>query len=118
MLGFVCLIVPGLVLLVRWSAAVPAYLVSDRSISGALRWSWRETRPLGAAITITWLMLLGLFVIACTACFALTYRVGAWPTIFLIDVMGSAIQAAGWFLSIEIYLDTDLTPQKIAEIFA
>ena len=45
LVGLVLLIVPGVVLMVRWSIAVPILLGSDDSVFAALRRSWRETGP-------------------------------------------------------------------------
>lgn len=43
LLGLVLLIIPGIVLLVRWSIAVPILLNSEEGVFGALGESWRAT---------------------------------------------------------------------------
>lgn len=49
-LGLVLLIVPGLILAVRWFPAVPALIGEDVGVTEALGESWRKTKGHGAAI--------------------------------------------------------------------
>ena len=50
MVGFVFLIIPGIILLVRWSAANGYVLSGDRSITGSLGASWEATDGHGLSI--------------------------------------------------------------------
>ena len=60
LVGMVLLIVPGIVLLVRWSIAVPILLSSnDQGIGDAIRRSWHETGPHFWAILLAYLAIYG-----------------------------------------------------------
>ena len=50
MIGFVLLVIPALILLVRWSAANGYLLSGDKGITGALGASWEATAPRGWSI--------------------------------------------------------------------
>ena len=56
-IGLVLLVVPGLILLVRWSAALPLLLTSEDGVFACLSRSWEETRER------TWPILLAFLVI-------------------------------------------------------
>lgn len=44
LLGFVLLVIPGLIVAARWSLASPILIASEKSVFEALRESWRATR--------------------------------------------------------------------------
>ena len=59
-LGMIALIVPGLVLSVRWSLAVPILLSADEEgVFASIGRSWRETGPHFWAIFLVFLMIYG-----------------------------------------------------------
>ena len=59
-LGTIALIIPGIVLLVRWSLAVPILLSADEEgVFKSLGRSWRETGPHFWAIFLVFLMIYG-----------------------------------------------------------
>jgi hypothetical protein len=55
LLGALLLVIPGVILLIRWWISVPVALDRDISVSEALRQSWEMTAP-------HWASILGLFV--------------------------------------------------------
>lgn len=57
MIGFVLLIIPGIILLVRWSAANGFVLTGEHSITGSLGASWEATDGRGLSIFLAGLVL-------------------------------------------------------------
>lgn len=68
--GIVLLLVPGLILLVRWSISAPALLAEECTVSGSLSRSWKLTGerwwlalPILALIALTYGPLAGLYLV-------------------------------------------------------
>jgi hypothetical protein len=63
-LGFVALIIPGILLMVRWSMAVPTLIAGNFTVGEAVRFSWHATadhfRPILIVFAAIWLPALGL----------------------------------------------------------
>lgn len=104
--GLLLLLIPGLVLFLRWSLAYPAMLAEDEGVGGSLRRSWDLTRnrwPLllgyGALILLLWGAALALQLL-------LYPEVGPVPLVPAL-VSNSALMAAqifGWLLSASLYM--------------
>ena len=98
------LVLPGILLLVRWWAAVPVLLDSEATISGALSESWSRTRPhlwaiLGLAAAI-WLPA----VAGVAATIALTVTgAGLLSAILIINLLLCGALLASWNSSVAVY---------------
>jgi hypothetical protein len=115
--GLLLLIVPGIILAVRWSVAVPALLSEGIGITAALGRSWEETK--GRFWTIFFVMLiiylpmtlaLGSFAIEDPAT-----NFGIATIIANLIIAGCSV--AGWHAAIAIYTDRRSKP-TLAEVFA
>ena len=102
--GFMFLIVPGIVLLVRWSIAIPILLDSDEGVFAALGRSWRETEPHFWPILLAYLP-----IYAPTILIAIS---GVWLEIEVSgDLIGTLVlnlalngaAIAGWYAAVAIY---------------
>lgn len=56
--GLIALIVPGLVLIVRWTVSIPVLLGEGESIVGSLKRSWSLTRGNGALVVGVYILLI------------------------------------------------------------
>jgi len=117
-IGLLVLIVPGIVLMVRLSAAVPALFAEDLAIGEAMSVSWERTGeifwPLLLAFTIVWVPTL-LFL----AWAFLGSPEGLTDPLMALafNLAWNAVLFAGWFLSLAAYRLTTTNP-SIAEVFA
>lgn len=117
-IGFVLLIVPGIVAIVRLSAAVPALFAEDLAIGEAMNVSWERTRgifwPLLLAFSIVWVPTLLFFAWAVFG----SPEGFADPVAALVFNLGwNAVLVAGWFFALAVYrIATSST--SVAEVFA
>lgn len=123
LLGLILLVVPGIVLLVRWTIGAPALLASDDGVFDCLARSWRETGEhfwpiLGvlAAIYVPGWIGFGLL---SPGFEMVTLSFGSpafWLAIAASNVALNAALIAGWFASIAIF--TLINPSAgVAEVF-
>lgn len=120
MFGLLLLIVPGLILAVRWSAA-PAYLIArGTGVFEAMRLSWDTTKGAG------WSIFLAGLVLICAIGF-LALVVGGMSEMlagdfWLAAVAGSLIETAGTaaFLvfGVAVFLHVDDGEERIEQVFA
>ena len=116
MLGLVLLILPGIVLFVRWSLTVPIILGGDRGVFDSIGDSWRATSGSSWPIFLVWAAIYG----PGTAIAAL----GLFPSMVADPMLGAAIfnlgfNAAlivGWYASVAIYVRL-LGPATIMRVF-
>lgn len=117
-LGFLALVVPGVVLVVRWSASIPALLAEDLSVGEALSRSWDQTREsfwsLLQVFGILWvpaLLAMGL------AFFTSPIGVPSPMSALASNLVFNGAVIGGWFAAVAVYL---LTAQRhtIADVFA
>jgi hypothetical protein len=114
LLGLVLLVIPGLILIIRWWVAVPVLLDRDVGVTEALRVSWRETHGRFWTILMA-LILIWLPVIAVVGIAAFAFADGtvglASALIGNIALYGGLI--AGWHCAVAAYTllphDTGLT---------
>lgn len=116
-LAFLLLVIPGIIVLVRLSAAVPALFAEDLAIGEAMNASWERTReifwPLLLAFSIVWVPT----VLTIAWAFlgsgdGMTNPVSA----IIFNLCWNAVLVFGWFLSIAAYRIT--TTNTVAEVFA
>jgi len=116
-IGFLLLVVPGIILLVRWSASVPYALAEDIGVTDALRRSFDETRE------AFWPILFAL--LACYAPLALAVATGLLMESEGITIASSLVVnllinlglLAGWHAAVAIYL-LGRRETRLGELFA
>jgi hypothetical protein len=102
LLGLLLLVLPGLLILARWSIAQPLILARPGPVLKTLGQSWEETRGNEFSILVAGLALvLPMFVvvIACMALFEGTDPIRLWGT----QLAGAAISAVTCSLSVALY---------------
>jgi hypothetical protein len=121
LLGFI-LIVPGLVLLVRWSLSVPILIAEEVGVFEAIRRSWRETRERSWRILGVLLVVYGPLVLAFAAALGMVASGGDpapgldIPTA-LLDVTLAAVSVVAWHAAVAIYAARRTAP-NLTEVFA
>lgn len=104
--GLLLLVVPGLVLLLRWSLAYPVMLAEDEGLGGSLRRSWRLTAH-------HWPLLLGYGgLLLCLYGAAVGVQVLLYPdfgrvplpSALAANLMFMAAQACAWLLTAALYI--------------
>lgn len=116
LLGLVLLVVPGLILLVRWSMSVPYALAEDAGVTASLQASFEETR--GAFWPIFLLLLI------CYAPIAVAFGASALletggitvASSIIVNVLINLGLFAGWHAAIAIYLAK--RDETLQELFA
>lgn len=116
--GFVFLIVPGIILLVRWSISLVWLLGEDSDVSGAISGSWEATRDSFWPIFLTQLLLFVPGLASALIVAILDFRgIGGVPGFIVTDGLMAASQIAQWHAAVAIYLL--LRPgNELAELFA
>lgn len=117
LLGMVLLVIPGLILLVRWSISVPCLLASDEGVFDNLRRSWDQTAGHFWPILISFLVIYGPalgVVILGGMMMELTEQrlVGS----VLMNAALSGALVAGWVASMAIFTMLNQSP-TVADIF-
>ena len=114
--GLVLLILPGLYLLVRWSAAVPALIAEDSGVTDSLRLSAEAVQGrfwhVFAAMAVVWAPgVVGLFASVLIA--------EAQPVVssLVLNLSISLCLIAGWHLAVAIYAGRK-DARSLADIFA
>jgi hypothetical protein len=119
-LGLILLVIPGLVLAIRWSIAVPIVLAEEQGAGDSMSESWARTKGHAVPVLIAYLVPLGLLIGSLGI-----YAIGD-PEAAQIPLMtsiagnlcGNAFSVMTWLLSVAIY--SVLTPRTdpLEEIFA
>jgi hypothetical protein len=117
LLGLVLLVVPGLVLAVRWSIANPWLLSSDESISDCLRRSWHQTGVSFWPIFATFLIIYVPAALVAVAAFV----AGEWGEqqqvgIVIAGLATNLCVVTGWIAAIAIFSFLNPAP-GLSEIF-
>jgi len=116
-LGLLLLVIPGLVLIARWSIALPLLLSSDAGVFASIEQSWRQTRgyvwPIIASFLIIYVPGLALY-------FGGVWLVStsglSYPGILAMNFVLSASLIAAWHASVAIFTLLNSSP-RMAEIF-
>ena len=118
LLGLVVLVIPGLVLAVRWSASDPILLGSDDSVTEAMQHSWRATGPHFWPILVALLGVYGpSWGLAASVYVLEGIGYSGTPAIVLADLALETGVIAGWHLAVAIYALLE-GPDRLAETFA
>jgi hypothetical protein len=116
-LGLVAFVIPGIILVVRWSISVPIALSARVPAIDALRQSWRETDghfwPILGVLAIVYLPLL-----LVSVGFALTAESTSTATSVILNVALSIMLIAGWHAAVAMFLAAQIKPQSLEEVFA
>lgn len=118
-LGFILLIVPGLILMVRWSAAT-GYLIGERTgVIESLSESWDATRGHGWPIFLVGLVLFVGFLIVARLTGALAGLAGSEALIAVLSALAEAIGSAlSVAFGIAVYLLVNDATAEIEGVFA
>jgi hypothetical protein len=111
-LGLVLVVIPGLVLLARWSVSLPAMIARNEGIMDSLGSSWQLTANRFwlclSSILLCWIPLVGLVVVVFyTAAFPLLLESVVTETLLSIAILLS------WFTSVALYAEI-ITSKKTA----
>lgn len=116
-LGLVLLVIPGVILFVRWSISIPCLLSSDAGIVDCLRRSWDQTAgrfwPIFVSMLVIYVPALGIAVLG----FVLMSG-GAQPLLgsLIGNIAVSGMLIAGWTASVAIFGLLNQAP-NVSEVF-
>lgn len=117
-LGLILLVIPGIILFVRWSIAVPIVLSERQGASAALRESWYRTEG-------HFWPIFGLFLLIYVPVLIVGFGVGALLPATMALATSIAINAAatlalivGWHAAIALFFASDPPAQALEEVFA
>lgn len=103
-LGLVLLVVPGIVLIVRWSISAPILLGSDERAIDAIRLSWRATEGRFWPILGAFLAIYAPAFLLVAAAYALQYALPSpIPAVIMANILLQGCIIAGWHAAIAIY---------------
>jgi membrane-anchored glycerophosphoryl diester phosphodiesterase (GDPDase) len=117
-LGLVLFVIPGLILLVRWSLAIPIVLSERGGVIGALQESWRRTQghfwPILGLLLVVYVPMVALLVVIAvvmgsTDSVASSIFVNAGVSLGLI---------VGWHSTVALFFASDPPTQLLKEVFA
>jgi hypothetical protein len=125
MIGFVLLVVPGIVLAVRWSIAGPILLGDDKGVSEAIADSWEETAgrfwPIfgaGVVIIVLGIVTVVLLVALFAAVASLLGTSAAMTEEVVVDIAVQAFMVSLWYQSVAIYALKRSPTEELQEVFA
>jgi hypothetical protein len=106
LVGFVLLIVPGLLLMAGWSASTPFIVVEDKSGTAALGASWRATAASRTPLMLV--VFLGCLLVAGGMASLLLFVDRAEETMgviaaIYINLLAGTMTVAGWVLGVAVY---------------
>ncbi|HEX6740698.1 MAG TPA: hypothetical protein VF079_02740 [Sphingomicrobium sp.] len=117
-LGLILLVIPGVILLVRWSLGVPIVLSERVSAIEALRESWRATEgrfwPVFAVLLIVYLPL-GVLAMGTAA---ITAESAPTVSAIALNLSLSVMLVTGWHAAVAMFLAAQVKPQSLEEVFA
>jgi hypothetical protein len=123
--GLVFLIVPGVILLARWSMATPFIVVEEMSSTQAMSASWEASRPSQLTLCLLYLVYGGLFMLVLGGAGAFVAIGGAngvaefgWVETIVTDVAASALSIVGWVLAAAIYRTAVPSSRGLSGIFS
>ena len=119
-LGAIALVIPGIVLAVRWSAAVPIALSEEQSAPDALAESWRRTKGGTIALFLAYIVTLPL-IVAGTIAYMLAEGdplLPIWQFFAIANACSNLWMITGWFMSVAVYLAITPAAEPLETIFA
>lgn len=120
MLGLVLLIVPGIILILRWTPAVPLVLGAERlRTDDALGEAWKRTKGHGLAIAAAYALTLIPFA---GAALAYAWEVYALPeqlaALAVANILLNLWGISSWLLSVAVYQGFVRRDRELEEVFA
>jgi hypothetical protein len=119
-LGMLLLVIPGVVLAIRWSIAAPIVLAEEQGAGDSLSDSWARTKEHAMSILVAYLVPLGLL-----AASLVVYAMGdpesveiPLMTALIGNVCSNAFLAMSSLMSVAIYSAVTHAPDRLEEIFA
>jgi hypothetical protein len=116
LLGMVLLIVPGVILAVRWSIVVPILLAEHATIGDSIRQSWRRTA--GRFWPIFGVMMIYLVVVIAASAVATLMFAGNPAGTFVTNLLVNGAVVAMWYAAIAIYEQGRPGTSELEEVFA
>lgn len=113
--GLLLLIIPGIILIVRWSLAYPILLASDQGIFDSLRSSWRATEKHFWPILAAFLVVYGTGVAVAAVSIALE-SLSPPAGVTVLNIAANAASIAGWHLAVAVF-SLVRPPQDLTHIF-
>jgi hypothetical protein len=117
-IGLVFLVIPGIVLLVRWSMAIPLVLSHRDGAAAALRESWYRTQG-------HFWPILALFLVIYVPMFVVLFAIGALlpatmpvAASVLVNVVICVALIFGWHAAVALFFASDPPTQSLEEVFA
>lgn len=120
MLGLVLLVVPGLYVAARWSAASAIVIAEDLRVTDAIGESWRRTKGWALPVAILLCLLFAPFVLLIGGIIALS-DVDASETMVELAMTNVAIAlatVAAWYVGLALYGRTRAPQEALEEVFA
>lgn len=117
-LGLLLFVIPGLILLVRWSIAVPIVLSERQGVIGALQESWHRTEghfwPILGLLLVVYVPMLA-FLVAVAAVMGSAHSM---VTSILVNAGVSLGLIVGWHSTVALFFASDPPTQSLQEVFA
>jgi hypothetical protein len=117
LVGLLLLIIPGIILMIRWSVCVPAMFAQDLDVGESLRFSWRQTAghelPILLLLLSIWLPALLIGGLGA----AMAPGAPTLPGSLLLNLAANSAIIGGWYAAVAIYLCTDFS-SGVEEVFA
>ncbi len=120
LVGFVLLIVPGVILLVRWAPAYGYLFGQNRDVSDALSESWTKTKPHFGAILLAYLLGFAGYLVAMVVSVIPEFSI-VFPFAVVSVVSNLLLYAASLYISalgIAVYLLLEGEGSQFEEVFA
>ena len=118
LIGLVLLIIPGVILLVRWSIAVPIVVSEGGGASSALGESWERTSegfwPILGVLALTYIPVAAIVALSAGAFLPLPPVAES----IIENLTSNAIFVFGWHVAISIYLAVTPRVHSLEEVFA
>jgi hypothetical protein len=117
LLGMILLIIPGILLFVRWSISVPAVVAGDERVFDAIGFSWRETESHFWPILAAFLVIYGAAAAGAAAGYVLELQAFAEVGATILELSVSLGLIAGWHAAVAIYVESR-RESRYSEVFA
>ena len=115
LLGFLFLIVPAIILCVRWSISAPAVIAEDQSITAAMSESWRRTQGHFWAILIAFAVVYAPTLVG--AILGTLFFEQGLAGIAIFELLLNSGLIAGWHMAVALYAALG-EHRNISEVFA
>lgn len=115
-LGFVLLIVPGLILAARWSLAGPLLIGDQKGAIEAMKESWGLTRGHTGTLILA-ILVVALIAIAAIAAITPLFMAGGTAGIVATEIVGNAATALTASFAVAVFGLIHAPTQQLAEVF-